>query len=458
VIGKGLTSCILLLSLCSVSCIADTAPAAGTASTVSLSRSDYHDRLQGFWLGQCIANWTGLVTEMDKTGGAGPHGEFYTRSDWGGPDQPSIWGEGLPSDLSPTIDWVFEDETGTWGADDDTDIEYLYQHLLLENETSILSAEQIRDGWLKHIYSDQNTPFKTDSGEPENYLWVSNQRAHDLMRTQGMVPPDTSDPAVNPEFEMIDAQLSTEIFGLFAPGRPDVALEMAYLPIRTTARENAARAAEFYVVMHALAAIADPALSRRDQVRWMAETARKQLPEDGYVAAMYDFVKSRYQAGVPWEQARDDVYRLYQVEQQDGYDLSSRGLYCNACFASGINFAASIVSLMYGEGDFQKTVQIAVLAGWDSDNPAATWGGLLGFLYGRKGIEEAFARRFSERFDIHRTRGNFSADGIDTFPHMADRGLQVVDRVVTMEMGGSIDPDSNHWLIPLSRAFPPQSD
>jgi hypothetical protein len=233
---------------------------------------------------------------------------------------------------------------------------------------------------------------------------------------------------------------------------------MAYLPIRTTARENAARAAEFYVVMHSLAAIADPALSRRDQVRWMAETARKQLPEDGYVAAMYDFVKSRYQAGVPWEQARDDVYRRYQVEQQDGYDLSSRGLYCNGCFASGINFAASIVSLMYGEGDFQKTVQIAVLAGWDSDNPAATWGGLLGFLYGRKGIEEAFARRFSERFDIHRTRGNFSADGIDTFPHMADQGLQVVDRVVTTEMGGSIDPDSNHWLIPLSRAFPPQSD
>ena len=42
--------------------------------------------------------------------------------------------------------------------------------------------------------------------------------------------------------------------------------------------------------------------------------------------------------------------------------------------------AASIVSLMYGEGDFKKTVQIAVLAGWDSDNPAATWGGLLGGL------------------------------------------------------------------------------
>lgn len=31
-----------------------------------------------------------------------------------------------------------------------------------------------------------------------------------------------------------DAQLTTEIFGLFAPARPDVALRMVYLPIRTT--------------------------------------------------------------------------------------------------------------------------------------------------------------------------------------------------------------------------------
>ncbi len=32
---------------------------------------------------------------------------------------------------------------------------------------------------------------------------------------------------------MIDAQLTTEIFGLLAPGNPDLALDIAYLPIRT---------------------------------------------------------------------------------------------------------------------------------------------------------------------------------------------------------------------------------
>ncbi len=46
-----------------------------------ISRSEYANKLYGFWLGQCIANWTGLVTEMDKIGNIGDikTGDFYTR-------------------------------------------------------------------------------------------------------------------------------------------------------------------------------------------------------------------------------------------------------------------------------------------------------------------------------------------------------------------------------------------
>ena len=408
-----------------------------------ISRQAYVDKLYGFWLGQCIANWTGIVTESDKIGGEGPAGEFYTRDDWGQPDQVNIRGG-----ISTTIDWVLVDEDEIWGADDDTDIEYIYQHLLLSHQTSVLSGEQIRDGWLTHIYSDENTPFTTANGDKQNFLWVSNQTAHDLMRVQGLVPPATGDPANNPDSEMIDAQLTTEIFGLFAPGRPDVALEMAYLPIRTTAWENAAWAAEFYVEMHALASRVDQDLPMRDRIFWLADRARLGVPDDSYTAKMFDFVKSRYEAGVPWEQARDEVHVRYQVEQADGYDMTSRNLECNGCYASGINFAASIVSLLYGEGDYQETVKIAVLAGWDSDNPAATWGGLLGFMIGREGVEQAFGRSFSGRYNIHRTRGGFPNDGIDTIQAMAERGVLVVDRVVQEEMGGGVDLVNNLWYVP----------
>ena len=174
-----------------------------------ISRTEYLSKLKGFWLGQCIANWTGLVTEMDKIGNIGDlkTGSFYTRNDWGKRDQPSIWGKGIPSDLSENIDFVFAKPDSIWGSDDDTDIEFMYQHLLYTNKISVLTGTQIRAGWLKHMKQEE-----------ENFLWVSNQKALDLM-IEGYAPPDTSDPKYttdsiyNNYYEMIDAQLTTEIFG-----------------------------------------------------------------------------------------------------------------------------------------------------------------------------------------------------------------------------------------------------
>ncbi|MDQ8187494.1 ADP-ribosylglycohydrolase family protein [Pelagicoccus sp. SDUM812002] len=403
---------------------------------MTLSRSDYADRLHGFWLGQCIANWTGLTTEMDRV-----NAPFYTDEDWGTPDQENMWGKLGPS---PVIDFFFERGSAVWGADDDTDIEYIYQHLLSEAENCILTAEQIRDGWLEHIWSDDYNK------EGENYLWVSNENAYELMR-KGILPPDTSLPENNPDFDMIDAQLTTEIFGLFAPGRPDVALKIAELPILTTAREDAKWASEFYVAMHSLAALTDDKGSMQDRISWMAERAKDRLPEGSYVRGMYEFVKARYDlypASEDWEATRDAFYQAYQIEGKDGYEYRQP-------FDAGINFGASLVSLFYGEGDLKRTIQIGTLAGWDSDNPTATWGGLLGFMLGREGVENAFGvSDLSELYHIHRTRRGFpdrtpSDEGEDSFPLMAERGLAIVDRLVVQMMGGEVDDDT--WRVPPAK-------
>jgi hypothetical protein len=400
---------------------------------IVISRAEYLNKLKGFWLAQCIANWTGLVTENDKIGNIGESktGDFYTREDWGKKDELNLRG----NSLDRNIDFVFEGKDGMWGADDDTDIEYMYQHLVYTNKTSKLSGQQIRDGWLKHI-----------KHEEQNYLWVSNQRALDLM-ISGIVPPETSDPEKNPDFDMIDAQLTTEVFGFYSPGRPDFAVEMAELPIQTTARFNAEWISKFYVSMYSLAAIADPNLSNKENLLIIAEKSRDQLPNDSYASKMYDFVKKQYNEGLPWETIRDNVYVRYQVEQKDGYDITSRNLNCNGCFAAGINFAASLVSLFAGEGDLKETIKIGSLMGWDSDNPTATWGGLIGFMIGKDGVEKAFDKIFSEEYNIHRTRQNFP-NGVDSFSNMANIGVLITDRVIQEELQGGIDLNKNIWYIP----------
>tara|TARA_A100001011_G_scaffold182063_2_gene190899 strand:- start:6092 stop:7396 length:1305 start_codon:yes stop_codon:yes gene_type:complete len=424
-----LWSVFLLLSSCNTS----------SNDFIEISREKYSNQLYGFWLGQSIANWTGLITEMDKIGNIGEikTGNFYTREDWGGMDSRSIWEDMSIDKSNIKIEFSLRTQDEVWGSDDDTDIEYMYQFLLNYFDTSILSPSQIREGWVKHI-----------KAEEENYLWVSNQRAFDLMN-QGILPPETGEPSNNEFYNMIDAQLTTEIFGLFSPTRPDFAIRMAELPIKTSARGEAQEIAEFYVRMHSLASNPKEFNSIKENIFWIANESRKYLSDNNYPAKMYDFTEGLYNSGIRWEQARDSIYLRYQVEQKDGYDITSKNLYCNGCFAAGINFASSLVSLFYGEGDIKKTIKIGTLSGWDSDNPTSTWGGLIGFLIGKEMIEKEFNTSFSSKFNIHRTRQNFPNNGIDSFDYMAAEGVKVIDRVVEKELKGKINLVKNTWVIPF---------
>ena len=401
-----------------------------------ISIPEYKDQLKGFWLGQCIANMTGLVTEMDKIGNIGEikTGKFYTSNDWGKLDEPNIFSPNQISEYSETIDFVFEQD-GVWPADDDTDIEYMYQDLLLKNKTSFLTPTQIRSGWMKHIKIEE-----------ENFLWVSNQKAFDLMK-EGVLPPETSDPNLNEHYEMIDAQLTTEIFGFLAPSRPDIALKMAELPILTTARYNAKWISQFYVSMYSLATTIDTKKDIKYNILTIADKSRYLLPDTSYSSKMYDYVKGQYLEGKSWEEARDNVYERYQVESKDGYNITSKKLYCNGCFAAGINFAASLISLFWGEGNLKRTIKIGTLTGWDSDNPTSTWGGLIGFIIGKKGVEKEFNRKFSEKYFIHRTRQNFDYE-VDDFDNMANNAIKIITNMVKNEINGRFDQENQLWYIP----------
>jgi len=374
-----------------------------TNDSLVISKSVYKDHLMGFWLGSCIGNWTGLPTENRRV-----NFPFFTDDDFG---------EGK-------FNFVLDEDP--WGADDDTDIEYIYQLAMEQNNSPLLTPSQISTAWQKHI------------GLP--LLWVSNLAALTQMQN-GSLPPDTSHPDNNPMWEMIDAQLTTEIFGALAPSRPDIGLKLAHLPIRTTAYAHSQWAAEFYVIMHTLAITIDSDKSRKDEILRISEIARKYIPNSSYIADMYDFVYNSYLENPDkndWEKTRDMIANRYQYNHNAGYDYQYP-------WDSGINFAASIISLLYGEGDFKRTLSIASMCGWDSDNPTATWGGFLGLLMGFDELKDVFDYNFSTSYNIARTRYNTPLM-IDNFNDMADRGLKLIDAVVRKEMNGSVE--NSHWIIP----------
>jgi hypothetical protein len=393
--------------------------------TRQISRQDYADRLRAMWLGETIANWTGLTTEAVKQ-----DAPFYTDEDWG-IDQHISW---KPNSV---IDFVIQDP---WLADDDTDIEYVYLHLMDQYDRPLLSAEEIADGWREHI---------------NDWIWVSNEQARSLMEA-GVVPPVTGMGSINEYYLQIDAQLTTEIFGAVAPGMPGKALRLADLPIRTTAGSYAAHAAQFHVLLYSLATQIDPIQPRRDQIIWMVEEARRYIPDTSKAADIVDFVLADYLDNPDvndWERTRDRVYERYQDNAGD-YGFIYRGW-----TESSVNFAAGLMALLYGEGDFKRTVQIGTLSGWDSDNGTATMGGLLGLMYGYDAlVEQVPDVALSDRYNIHRTRETLpdylpdDPRAEDTFTMMAARMLPLVEAAI-LESGGSVDGGT--WTLPPYPDDPP---
>ncbi len=384
-----------------------------------LDKSQYADQLRAMWLAEAIANWTGRRTE-----GVRQNPPFLTDADWG-------TNNGSNGQL---IDFVLFQNP--WLADDDTDIEYVYVHLMHTLAHNQLTPQEIATGWTDHI---------------NRFIWVANAEARALI-TRGVLPPMTGSSTTNKFYPRIDAQLTTEVFGAVAPGMTSRTLTLADLPIRTVSSAYATHAAQFFAALYSEAVATDPASPMPERIMLAMERARAVIPNTSKSADIYDYVLTDFLDNPDindWERTRDRIYVRYYARLPDAYhgfpSPASLGFKFRNWTASDVNFATALMALLYGEGDFKRTLQIATLSGWDSDNPTATMGALIGLMQGTAAINAAFpAVTLSDRFDIDRTRDNMpdylpaDPQAQDTFTLLANRMLPLVEREV-IAAGGLVD-------------------
>jgi hypothetical protein len=402
-----------------VTAITAGSPFAQAETRRELHAEVYSRHLRGMWLAQNIANWTGLETE-----GRNIQQPFLTDEAW-----------------STQIDFVILDP---WLADDDTDIEYIMLHLMTEYETTMLSAQQLADGWATYF-------------RREDFVWISNLSSLRLIR-RGALPPATGMGAVNaandPQQEMsylmIDAQLTTELCGALSPGMPAYALQICDLPIRNTSASYASHAAQHFMLLYTLAPVVDPALSDREKVIWLAKEARKYIPASSKTADIFDFVLADFLRQCPqqdaagcndWEATRD------RIDDRYGRNAAVNGFKYYDWYDSAVNFGTGIMALLFGQGDLKRTIQIGTLAGWDSDNGTATMGGLLGLMNGYDWVVAQFPdQKLSDRYNIRRTRSAELPDHLpndpaaeDTFEMISKRMLHMVEMAVERGGGELVD-------------------
>jgi ADP-ribosylglycohydrolase len=63
---------------------------------------------------------------------------------------------------------------------------------------------------------------------------------------------------------------------------------------------------------------------------------------------------------------------------------------------ANLNGACGILALLYGGGDFQRTLDLACSIGFDADNQAATMAGLIGVIHGTSVIPREWLFPFPE--------------------------------------------------------------
>ncbi|MFT7475041.1 MAG: hypothetical protein ACI81L_001973 [Verrucomicrobiales bacterium] len=242
-----------------------------------------------------------------------------------------------------------------WSTDDDTHVEWLDLHIMEEHGLEPTYAE-IGAEWIDHLNSD---------------IWVATRRARDLM-DQGIIPPNTGSPELNPEGAWaMDAQLETEVFGLIAPGDPETARRRARRFAMVTSSGPAVDASGFYAQMYSEAFF-------ESEVDELISSARASEPTSSIVGPIVDDVRR-------WYATNPNDWRATRALIAERYDTDPEW------WASRVNFAVTIMALLYGGGDLRQTINVAGLAGWDADNNMTTSAGLLGVIIGFDELPEPFA-------------------------------------------------------------------
>ncbi len=254
---------------------------------------------------------------------------------------------------------VFGGRLGKFVREPDTyndDITYEIAFLLtLSEDGSDISSESIAMKWISYI------PF----GWSAEYVAMENIK-------RGVFPP-LSGSFFNPFREWIGAQMRCMVEGLVVPSNPYEAARLAYLDSVISHSANGVYGGVHSAVLTSLAfAINDPRelvveslnyIHQKTEFRYVVENVVRWCKESDSWLDVYKKVRERF--------LRYNWIHLYP------------------------NTASVITSLWFGEGDFDKSMEIVASFGYDVDCNAGEIGTILGVMLGLGGIDSSWYEHFS---------------------------------------------------------------
>lgn len=345
--------------------------------TREISRAELRDKIAGGWAGQMIGVSFGAPTEF-KAKAVIIEGEL------------PVW---KPERVSNAIN------------QDDLYVDMTF-------------AQVLDDKGLDATTEDFGAMFR----ESQYALWHANLAARRNLR-RGIPAAMAGHPKYNAHANDIDFQIEADFIGLMAPGLYQYSNDLSWRAGRVMNYGDGIYGGMFVSCMYAAAFFEkDP--------RKIVETGLACIPGKSPYAALIRDVLS-------WSKQNPDDWRKAWGLIEDKWDRRDP---CPAGALEPFNIDAKLngayiaLGMLYGKGDFGKTIEISTRAGQDSDCNPASAAGVLGVAMGFKGIPDEWKSGIPALADKKFAFTNYSFNSI--VDSTEKRALALIART-----GGRVEGD-----------------
>lgn len=306
-----------------------------TPRFITLTKEQLKDKIMGGWAGQTIAVTLG-----------GPY-EFRFNGTFVQDYQPLTWYDGY---LKKTM-------METPGLYDD-----LYMDLTFV------------DVFEKYGLDAPVDSFANAFAHAGYMLWHANQAArYNLLN--GIKAPASGNWLNNPHSDDIDYQIESDFAGLMSPGMPNTASKISDKIGHIMNYGDGWYGGVFIGAMYTLTFTSN-------DISHIVNEALKTIPQNTtYYKCISDVIKWHKQYPADWHQTWFELQKKWSSETG-----CPDGVFAAFDIDSKINSAYVVLALLYGNGDYTKTLEIATRCGQDADCNPSSVGGILGSMLGYKKI------------------------------------------------------------------------
>lgn len=240
-------------------------------------------------------------------------------------------------------------------ADDDTNYTVLSQ-MLIEKYGLNFEPSNVAEMWI--------------SSQPKD-AYCTAERVTYRNLVNGFCSPQTA-LYKNPYREWIGAQIRTDYYGYINPGDPEKAAEMAWRDASISHVKNGIYGAMFVSAMIACAA------TTKD-IKEIVLGGLSQIPQKSRLTKGVLIIVEMFESGKSDKECFDFIHNTF--DEHDSHD------WCHTIS----NAMIVVASLLYGKGDFGKSICLAVQTGFDTDCNGATVGSIVGLVNGASCVDESWS-------------------------------------------------------------------